>query len=102
CETHLPNAFFLFAFVPYFSANAAREASSSPRSASHSLAAFLNSVASCWSSASASFSLALAFWETHLPNAFFLLPFVPYFSWNAVREASSVPRSARHSCDAFL
>ena len=81
----MPNAFFLFAFVPYFSLNARRVSSVSPRSASHSLAAFLNSVASCWSSASAAFSLALAFCETHLPNAFFLLPFVPYFSLNASR-----------------
>ena len=97
-ETHLPKALRLFAFVPYFSANAVRRRPS--RSASHSLAAFLNSAASSWSCSSAACSFALAFCETHLPNALRLFPFVPYFSANALSDRPC--RSALHSLAAFV
>src|SRR5215208_3452154 len=65
-DTHLPKALRLFSLVPYLSANAA---ASAVRSASHSLAAFLNSAASSASCSSAACSFALAFSETHLPKA---------------------------------
>ena len=76
-DTHLPKALRLFSLVPYLSAKAARVSSVSPRSASHSFAAFLNSAASSASCSSAACSFALAFFETHLPKALRLFPFVP-------------------------
>src|SRR6478609_630182 len=45
---------------------------------------------------------AFAAAETHLPNAFFLLVFVPYLLANAAREASVLPRSVAHCLAARL
>ena len=72
----------------------------SSRSAAHSRAACLRSVASSASSSSISASSALALEETHLPWAFFLFLFVPYSSSNASRP--SVARSSLQSWAAFL
>jgi hypothetical protein len=73
--TLLPNAFSRsVSSVPYFRAKASSPPS---RSVQHCLAAFLNSVAASWSRSSAACSLAFAFWETHLPNAFRCLSFSP-------------------------
>src|SRR4029079_15724328 len=88
-ETHLPKAFFLLWFVPYLSSQALRSAD---RSASHSCAAFFVSSACAASYWSCSCRLALAFCDTHLPNAFFLLAFVPYLSRNAAIESAVSPR----------
>ena len=99
-ETHLPNAFFLFLFVPYFSLNAAMLAAVVPRSALHFLDAFVSFLFS--SSLASSSSSSLDFEETHLPSPFFLFLFVPYFSLNAAMLAAVVPRSALHAFSAFV
>src|SRR4051812_14755116 len=90
CETHLPKAFFLFLLVPYLSANAAWVSGVVPFSVVQALEA-------SWEAASSSLAWAAACLDTHLPKAFFLFLFVPYFWVNAARVASVVPRSARHS-----
>src|SRR3954454_183776 len=90
CETHLPKAFFLFLLVPYLSANAAWVSGVVPCSVVQALEASSEAASSC-------LAWAAACLDTHLPKAFFLFLFVPYFWVNAARVASVVPRSARHS-----
>jgi len=67
CETHLPNAFFL---PPYFVLNAVFDSVVLPRSVLHVADAF-SVAASCFA------SFALAYAETHLPNALRSLAFLP-------------------------
>src|SRR3954471_7240005 len=93
CETHLPKAFFLFLFVPYFWVNAARVASVVPRSVLQALAALT-------SAASSACTASWVFCETHLPKAFFLFLFVPYLSANAAWVSGVVPCSVRQAADA--
>ena len=94
--------------MPQVVPKAARLSSVSPRAVSHSCAAFFHSVAACWSFTSAACSLALAFVETHLPNALrpnpFVpsRPFVPYCSSKSSRYSVVVPRSVRQSLAALV
>ena len=76
-DTHLPKALRLFSLVPYLLGEGRTGPRRSRRSESHSFAAFLNSAASSASCSSAACSFALAFFETHLPKALRLFPFVP-------------------------
>jgi hypothetical protein len=94
-ETHLPKAFFLFLFVPYLASNAACVSAVVPCSARQSLDAFVLAVVS-------SLTCSAVCLDTHLPKAFFLFLFVPYFCANAVRVAVVVPRSARQSFSAVV
>src|SRR4029450_12549835 len=87
-ETHLPNAFDLFAFVPYLVLKAAGSAF---RSVQHALAAWFVAL-TCWAAA------ALAVCEKQLPKAFACFLPVPYFVANA---SGSDVRSVRH-CEAAL
>ena len=82
-ETHLPNAFDLFAFVPYL---ALKAAGSAFRSAKHAFAALTVAVCCAWAA-------ACAVCETHLPKAF--APFLPV-PYLALKAAGSAARSARH------
>ena len=79
-ETHLPYAFFLFALVPYFSANASR---SSARSSLHSWAAFLRAFVSSLASSAV----------VRLTQRLML----PYRALKASRVALDLPRSVLHS-----
>src|SRR3954454_21970211 len=92
-ETHLPNAFFLFSLVPYLAKNAAWVAAVVPRSWAQAFAASVRASAICC-------SLAPAFWDTHLPNAFFLFLLVPYLAANAAWVSGVVPCSVRQAADA--
>ena len=82
-ETHLPNAFFLFLFVPYFIVER-RDARRGRAALGLALLGRVRLVlVLVRSSSSSSSSSSLDFEETHLPKAFFLFLFVPYFSLNA-------------------
>jgi len=66
-ETHFPNAFDLFAFVPYFALKAAGSAFCSV------LQALAAAIVALWSATSALSDLD----ETHFPNPFERVLFVP-------------------------
>ena len=88
-ETHLPNAFDLFGFVPYLALKAAGSALRSVQQAFDAL------IVACTCCAAA----ALALPETQFPKALACFLPVPYL---AAKAAGSASRSVRHCAAALV